>query len=315
MEKIKPLSLEGIKTISLKERNSKVSVNQFGRRYSRGATVSEFLEGLPQILGAQDLREIIGRIVKAKKEKKVIVLGMGAHVIKVGLSPFIIQLMEEGVISGIALNGAGAVHDVEVALEGKTSEEVGAELDEGTFGMAGETATFINNGVAEGVKNGFGLGQSLGEKILRDPLPNWHMSILAQGAKLQIPITVHVAIGTDIVHLHPSFNPSAWGEATHLDFRKFCALVATLEGGVYLNIGSAVILPEVFLKALTVVRNKGYQVDHFTTVNMDFIRHYRPLTNVVDRPTRRGGKGFNLVGHHEIMIPLLTAGILEKLHK
>jgi hypothetical protein len=315
MEKIKPLSLEGIKTVSLKERNSKVSLNQFGRRYTRGATVSEFLDGLPQILGAQDLRDVIERITHAKGEGKTILVGMGAHVIKVGLAPLIIQLMEEGVISGIALNGAGAIHDVEVALEGKTSEEVGAALDEGTFGMVEETATFINNGVAEGINNGWGLGEGLGEKILRDKLPNRQTSILAQGAKLQIPITVHVAIGTDIVHLHPSFNPSAWGEATHLDFRKFCALVSILEGGVYLNIGSAVILPEIFLKALTLVRNKGYGIDHVTTVNMDFIRHYRPLTNVVDRPTRKGGKGFNLVGHHEIMIPLLTAGILEKLRE
>jgi len=313
MEKIKPLLLEGIKTVSLKERNSKVSINQFARRYTRGATITEFLEGLPQILGAQDLKDIIERIIRAKEQGKTILMGMGAHVIKVGLAPLIIQLMEEGVISGIALNGAGAIHDVEVALEGKTSEEVETELAGGTFGMAEETATFINNGVAEGIKNGWGVGEGLGEKILRDKLPNRHTSLLAQGAKLQIPITVHVAIGTDIVHLHPSFNPSAWGEATHLDFRQFCTLVSTLEGGVYLNIGSAVILPEIFLKALTLVRNKGYTIDHFTTVNMDFIRHYRPLANVVDRPTRRGGKGFNLVGHHEIMIPLLVAGILEKI--
>ena len=313
MGKIKPLSLEGIKTVSLKNRNSKVSVNQFGRRYPRGATVSEFLEGLPRILGAQDLQDIIERIAHAKKEGKTILAGMGAHVIKVGLAPLIIQLMEEGIISAIALNGAGAIHDVEVALEGKTSEEVGPELDEGNFGMAEETATFINSGVAEGIRNGLGVGESLGEKILQDKLPNRQTSILAQGAKLQIPITVHVAIGTDIVHLHPSFNPSAWGEATYLDFRKFCSLVAILKEGVYLNIGSAVILPEIFLKALTLVRNKGYRIDHVTTVNMDFIRHYRPLINVVDRPTRKGGKGFSLVGHHEIMVPLLAAGILEKL--
>jgi hypothetical protein len=313
MEKIKPLSLEGIKTVSLKERKSKVSVNQFGRRYTRGTTVSDFLEGLPQILGAQDFRDIIETIAHAKEKGHTILVGMGAHVIKVGLAPLIIQLMEEGVISGIALNGAGAIHDVEVALEGKTSEEVGPELDEGNFGMAEETATFINNGVLEGTNNGWGLGESLGEKILREKLPNRQTSILAQGAKLRIPITVHVAIGTDIVHLHPSFNPSAWGEATHLDFRQFATLVANLEGGVYLNIGSAVILPEIFLKALTLVRNKGYDVVHITTINMDFIRHYRPLTNVVNRPTRKGGKGYSLVGHHEIMVPLLTAGILEKI--
>ncbi|MBW1679578.1 MAG: hypothetical protein JRJ08_05480 [Deltaproteobacteria bacterium] len=313
MEKLEPLSLKGIKTIPLKERKSRVNLKMFGRRYSRGESVAQFLDGLPQILGAQDLREIIDRIVRAKQGGKNIILGMGAHVIKVGLSPIIIQLMEERVISGIALNGAGAIHDAEVALEGKTSEEVETELDLGKFGMAEETATFINNGVAEGIELGRGIGASLGEKIIRDKLPHGRMSILAQGSKLDIPITIHVAIGTDIIHLHPSFKPSAWGEGTHLDFRRFSTLVSSLEGGVYLNVGSAVILPEVFLKALTLVRNKGFKVDHFTTVNMDFIRHYRPLTNVVTRPTRRGGKGYNLVGHHEIMVPLLAAGILERL--
>lgn len=313
MKKIEPLSLEGISTVSLKERKSKVSIAQFSRRYSRGESVAEFLNSLPQILAAQDLREVIDRIVTATKEGKTIIAGMGAHVIKVGLSPVIIQLMEEGVISGIALNGAGAIHDVELALEGKTSEEVETELDLGTFGMAEETATFINHGVTEGRERGLGLGQALGEKMLREELPYQKVSILAQGVKLEIPITVHVAIGTDIVHLHPTFNPAAWGEATHQDFRAFSTIVSTLEGGVYLNIGSAVILPEVFLKALTLVRNKGFIVDHFTAVNLDFIRHYRPLTNVVTRPTRKGGKGYNLVGHHEIMVPLLAAGIIEKL--
>lgn len=313
MEKLTPLSFDGIKTVSLKERESKVTINQFGRKYLTGSTVGEFLDGLPQILAAQYLREIIEQIVKAKREDRTVLLGMGAHVIKVGLSPLIIQLMEEGVVKGIALNGAGAIHDVEIALAGKTSEEVEVELDRGKFGMAEETAAFINQGVRECRRNSWGLGEGLGKKIVSDKLPYLPMSILAQGVKLQVPVTVHVAIGTDIVHLHPDFDPAAWGEATYLDFRYFCALVATLEGGVYLNIGSAVILPEVFVKALTVVRNQGYQVDHFTTVNMDFIRHYRPQVNVVDRPTRRGGKGFNLVGHHEIMLPILVAGVLEYL--
>jgi len=311
MKKIKPLSLQGIKTVSLKERKSKVTLDLFGKRYSRGESVAQFLDGLPKILGAQDLREVVGRIVQAKQEGKTILAGMGAHVVKVGLSPVIIQLMEERVLSGIALNGAGAIHDVEVALGGKTSEDVETELDFGNFGMAEETATFINNGVANGIESGLGIGSSLGKKIIQAKLPHRHLSILAQGSKLDIPITIHVAIGTDTVHLHPSFNPEAWGEAAHLDFRKFLALVSSLEEGVYLNIGSAVILPEVFLKALTLVRNKGFKVDHFTTVNMDFIRHYRPLANVVTRPTRKGGKGYNLVGHHEIMVPLLAAGIIE----
>jgi hypothetical protein len=313
MERIKPVSLEGIKTVSLKERKSKVTVDLFGKRYSPGGSVAQFLEGLPHILGAQDLREVIERIVAAHQEGNTIILGMGAHVIKVGLSPIVIQLMEEGVVSGIALNGAGAIHDVEVAMEGKTSEEVETELDSGKFGMAEETATFINESAAEGVTTERGIGSIVGEKILQEKLPHSSLSILAQGFKLGIPITIHVAFGTDIVHLHPSFRPAAWGEATHLDFRRFSTLVSSLEGGVFLNIGSAVILPEVFLKALTLVRNKGSNVSRFTTVNMDFIRHYRPLANVVTRPTRKGGKGFNLVGHHEIMVPLLAAGILEKL--
>jgi len=313
MTKAKPVSLKGIKTVSLKERASKVTVDLFGKRYSPGGSVAQFLEGLPHILGAQDLREVTERIVTAHQEGNTVILGMGAHVIKVGLSPIIIQLMEEGVVSALALNGAGAIHDVEVALAGKTSEEVEAELDFGKFGMVEETATFINESVAEGVASKRGIGSLVGERILQEKLPHSSLSLLAQGFRLNIPVTIHVAIGTDTIHLHPSFKPAAWGEATHLDFRRFSALVASLEGGVFLNVGSAVILPEIFLKALTLVRNKGFKVEHFTTVNMDFIRHYRPLANVVTRPTRKGGKGYNLVGHHEIMVPLLAAGILDKL--
>ncbi len=313
MPRIEPLSFDDVTTVSLKDRHSKVSLDLFGRRYVRGETVRAFLDSLPGILGAQDLRDVIERIVEAKRNKKLVLLGMGAHVIKVGLSPLLTQLMDEGIVDGIALNGAGAIHDVEIALEGKTSEDVEQELDQGSFGMSGDAATFINNAVVDGYRLGEGAGKSLGQKIVEKSLPNADVSILAAGARLNIPVMIHVAFGTDIVHLHPSFEAAAWGEATYYDFRQFCALVSTLEGGVYLNVGSAVILPEVFLKALTVVRNKGFMVDHFTTVNMDFIRHYRPLTNVVSRPVRRGGTGYNLVGHHEIMLPLLTAGILEKL--
>lgn len=313
MKKRTPFSLQGIRTVSLKARTSKVSTVLFGNRYAAGAKVSTFLEGLPRILAAQDLREVISRVVEAKRAGKTVILGMGAHVIKVGLSPLIIQLMEEGVVSGIALNGAGAIHDTEVAMEGKTSEEVEVELGCGKFGMAEETAAFINQGVAVGNAKGWGIGRALGARILRARLPYRRESILATAAGLKIPVTVHVAFGTDIVHMHPSFAPAAWGEATHLDFRIFASLVADLEGGVFLNIGSAVILPEVFLKALTLVRNKGARVQHFTTLNMDFIRHYRPMTNVVTRPVQQGGKGYNLVGHHEIMVPLLVAGVLEGL--
>lgn len=313
MTDIQPMSFDGITTVSLKERQSKVSLDQLGKRYQRGSSVQAFLDGLPHILGGQDLRDIIEAIAAARKGGRTVLLGMGAHVIKVGLSPLIIQLMEEKVISGLALNGAGAIHDVELSLEGKTSEDVEQELDRGSFGMSGDTATFINQGVAEGSRTGMGVGASLGAKLTREQVPHLSRSILGQAARLDIPVMVHVAFGTDIVHLHPSFDPAAWGTATYQDFRQFCSLVAMLEGGVFLNVGSAVIIPEVFLKALTVVRNKGYQVDHVTTVNMDFIRHYRPLTNVVNRPVRKGGKGYNLVGQHEIMVPLLVAGILEKL--
>lgn len=313
MKEREPFSLQGIRTVSLKERKSKVSTALFGTRYAAGAKVSAFLEGLPRILAAQDLREVIARIVEAKREGKTILVAMGAHVIKVGLSPLIIQLMEEGVVSGIALNGAGAIHDTEVAMEGKTSEDVEIGLACGKFGMAEETAAFINQGVAAGSAQGRGIGRALGTRILEDRLPHRRESILAMAARLNIPVTVHVAFGTDIVHMHPGFDPAAWGEATHLDFRIFASLVADLEGGVFLNIGSAVILPEVFLKAFTLVRNKDAKVEHFTTVNMDFIRHYRPMANVVTRPVLRGGKGYNLVGHHEIMVPLLIAGVLEGL--
>ena len=313
MTTIEPMSFDGITTVSLKERQSKVSLDLVGKRYQRGAAVAAFLDGLPRILGGQDVRDIVDAVVAARKNGRPVILGMGAHVIKVGLSPLIIQLMEENVINGVALNGAGAIHDVELSLEGRTSEDVEQELDRGSFGMSADTATFINHGVVEGVRSGNGVGASLGSKLLREKVPHLSYSILGRAAQLEVPVMVHVAFGTDIVHIHPSFDAAAWGTATYQDFRQFCSLVAMLEGGVFLNVGSAVIIPEVFLKALTVVRNKGHQVDHFTTVNMDFIRHYRPLTNVVSRPVRKGGKGYNLVGQHEIMVPLLCAGILERL--
>ncbi|HNR13244.1 MAG TPA: hypothetical protein PLG17_04635 [Thermodesulfobacteriota bacterium] len=313
MTTIEPMSFDGITTVSLKERQSKVSLDLVGKRYQRGAAVAAFLDGLPRILGGQDVRDIVDAVVAARKNGRPVILGMGAHVIKVGLSPLIIQLMEENVINGVALNGAGAIHDVELSLEGRTSEDVEQELDRGSFGMSADTATFINHGVVEGVRSGNGVGASLGLKLLREKVPHLSYSILGRAAQLEVPVMVHVAFGTDIVHIHPSFDAAAWGTATYQDFRQFCSLVAMLEGGVFLNVGSAVIIPEVFLKALTVVRNKGHQVDHFTTVNMDFIRHYRPLTNVVSRPVRKGGKGYNLVGQHEIMVPLLCAGILERL--
>ena len=309
----KPINIADIRTSSLFERKSKVSADDFARPWEKGGDFKHFLDKLPNILAGEDLKDVISSVVSSFLQKKTIVFGLGAHVIKVGLNPVIIDLMKRGVVSTIALNGAGIIHDLEVAMTGKTSEDVATSIENGTFGMASETCYFLNNAVQE-IKNGtHGLGQGVGRHILEKNLPFFEKSILATGARLGIPVTVHVAIGTDIIHMHPGFDAGNTGEASHRDFMIFASAIATLEGGVYLNIGSAVILPEVFLKAVALARNLGHQLNKFTTVNMDFNRHYRPLTNVVNRPTSKGGKGFNLVGHHEIMLPLIAAGIIEEL--
>jgi hypothetical protein len=238
-------------------------------------------------------------------------LGMGAHPIKVGLTPVIIDLMERGTLTSLSLNGAGIIHDFELAFVGQTSEDVDKEILSGAFGMAEETGSMINNAVREGNGKGLGIGESVGRLIQDGDFPYKNKSLLAAGSRLNIPVTVHVAIGTDIIHMHPSFDAKATGEAAGRDFQKFCSLVADLEDGVYINLGSAVLLPEIFLKAVTLSRNLGHTLKHFTTVNMDFIQHYRPNTNVVRRPTQVGGKGYALTGHHEIMLPLLAAAINE----
>jgi deoxyhypusine synthase len=238
---------------------------------------------------------------------------MGAHVIKVGLNPIVIDLMERDIITGVAMNGAGIVHDLELAMIGRTSEDVATALQNGSFGMAHETCAFLSEAIAAIHENATGLGEAVGRRILEKQLPLRDKSILATGARLGIPVTVHVAIGTDIIHVHPGFDPRKTGAATHCDFRLFASMVATLDKGVYMNVGSAVILPEIFLKATTLVRNLGYTLNEFTTVNLDFIKHYRPLTNVVARPTANGGQGINLVGHHEILLPLIAAGVIEQL--
>ena len=309
----KPIRLDGIRSYSLEARRSKVDAVDFGKAYSRSGSFKDFLGALPNILAARDLKEIVAEVITACKTHKVIAFGLGAHVIKVGLNPVIIDLMERGVISSIALNGAGVIHDSEIAMVGRTSEDVNTGLGEGSFGMAEETAVVINEAIAKGVKKGLGIGESVGKRLLELNLPYNDRSILASGARLNVPVTVHVAIGTDIIHMHPSCDGTAIGAGSHLDFRMFSSIISRLEKGLYLNIGSSVILPEVFLKALTLVRNLGYDVVDFTTVNMDFIRHYRPMTNVVNRPTSEGGKGYSIIGHHEIMVPLLAAAILEGL--
>jgi len=315
MTTFKPIDLDKLKTYSLKARTSKVNRLDFSRPWQAGGGFDEFIERLPRILGVRDFKAVVSAIVKAYQDRKTVAMAMGAHVIKVGLTPVVIDLMEQKVITAIAMNGAGIIHDTEIALIGETSEDVDKGLNEGEFGMAKETAAFLNNAIKKAEKDKTGLGKAIGQSIIQEHLPYQQDSILAAGVRLNIPVTVHVAIGTDIIHMHPGFDPYATGAATHRDFRMFASVVASLEGGVYLNVGSAVVLPEVFLKALTLVRNMGHQVYRFTAVNMDFIRHYRPTTNVVNRPTVRGGKGYNLTGHHEIMFPLLAAAVIEEINK
>ncbi|MGE4561110.1 MAG: hypothetical protein AB7E77_12985 [Desulfobulbus sp.] len=310
-----PLDFSGLHTYSLHGRHSKVSVADFAAPLKPGMTVRQLLAALPTQLAGGDFPDLVKRIGEAFANKRPIILGMGAHVIKVGLNPILIDLMRRGIITAVALNGAGIIHDSEIAMVGRTSEEVADVLGAGAFGAAKETGENLNQAIIEGARKGIGIGQAVGEMLLERQFPHNNQSLLAMAATLQVPVTVHVAMGTDIIHIHPSADGAAIGKAGHHDFRVFCNLVSGLEGGVYLNVGSAVLLPEVFLKALTVVRNLGHQVKRFTTANFDFIRHYRPATNVVHRPTLEGGKGFNFNGHHELMLPLLAAAILDEIDK
>jgi len=275
--------------------------------------MSLWLKSLPKTLAANDLRRVADHMVQAIRSGNPIVLAMGAHVIKVGLNPVIIDLMERGFIDGLALNGAGIIHDAELAMVGQTSEDVAAQIGEGKFGMAEETGRILNEAIIEGAEQGDGLGKAVGARLVKEDFPYKRYSLSARAFELGIPMTVHVAIGTDIIHFHPRVDGAAIGKTSHLDFRIFSSLISKIEGGVFINLGSAVIMPEVFLKALSLARNLGFDVKHFTTVDMDFIRHYRPMTNVVQRPTLEGGKGYSLVGHHEIMFPLLTAAVIERL--
>ena len=315
MDFIQPIDLEGLQTYSINERTSKVSTEDFGRPWKTGGTFSQFLERLPHILASQDLRAVITAGAAAWHQNKTVIMAMGAHVIKTGLNPVLIDLMEQGFIKAVALNGAGIIHDFEVALTGRTSEDVAASLGNGSFGTARETGEFLSAAIQAAQQDQVGLGYAVGRAINTAQLPQRSQSILAAGARLKIPVCVLMAMGTDILHIHPGFDPGAAGAASHRDFKIFAALVATLEQGMYFNIGSAVILPEVFLKAITLVRNLGHQVNCFTSVNLDFMRHYRPMTNVVQRPVAGKGKGYNLIGHHEIMLPLVAAGIMEEYYR
>jgi len=309
MKKIDPAH---IRTYSLKGRESKVRINDSCRPHKKGVSFRDFFASLPDILAARHLKDVAAAVVQARRDKRPVMLGMGAHAIKVGLNPVIIDLMEKGIVTSLAVNGAGIIHDFELAFVGRTSEDVDKEILSGAFGMAEETGSMLNQAIREASANE-GIGAAVGRMIQSGDFPYKDNSLLAAGHRLGVPVTVHVAIGTDIIHMHPSFDGRATGEAAQRDFLTFCSLVSELEGGVYINLGSAVLLPEIFLKAVTLARNLGQPLRHFTTVNMDFVQHYRPNTNVVRRPTQDGGKGFALTGHHEIMFPLLAAAIIEQL--
>ena len=303
--------LSDVKTYPLKSRKSKARAEEFGRPCTAEASIAAFVDALPDILAAADFKAIVRAIGDAKRRDGGIVWGLGAHVIKTGLGPVLIDLMERGFVSAIATNGAAVIHDFEIALVGATSEDVDEALGPGRFGMADETGRLLNGAIAEGVAAGLGIGQAV-TRFLDAKEPQFaRASVLAAAARLQIPVTVHVAIGTDIIHMHPAASGAALGEGSLRDFRYFVSNVARLERGVYLNCGSAVVLPEVFLKAVALARNRGIALAELTTVNLDFVQLYRPQTNVVRRPTAgTGGRGYSLVGHHEIMIPLLAAALI-----
>ena len=303
--------LSSVRTYPLASRKSKANAADFAEPYRPGSGVGALVDSLPRMLAAADFRAVVAAIREAQTAGRGIVWGLGAHVVKTGLAPVIIDLMERGFVSAIATNGAGVIHDFELALSGSTSEDVEEALGPGRFGMAEETGRLLNAAINDGVKQGLGLGQAVGRR-LREMAPSHEaLSIVAAAERLAIPVTVHVAIGTDINHMHPDASGAAIGEGSLRDFRYFVSNVAKLEGGVYLNCGSAVVLPEVFLKAVALARNRGASLQGLTTVNLDFTRLYRPQTNVVSRPVAGIGKGYSLVGHHEIMIPLLAAAIVE----
>lgn len=304
--------LSGVRRYPLASRASKVTRADFARAHQPGSGIGDWLSRLPNLLAARDFVTVIDAIADASKRPAPVIWGLGAHVIKAGLAPVLIDLMARGHVSALAMNGAGLIHDVEIALSGATSEDVDAALGPGAFGMAEETGTGINRAVVEGVSRGWGLGRAVAEWLAAQTPDHAEVSLLCAAVRHKVPVTAHVAVGTDIVHMHPDASGAAIGEGSLRDFRHFASFVARLGGGVYLNCGSAVVLPEVFLKAVAVARNHGHDLTGLTTVDLDFLPHYRPLTNVVRRPTAGIGRGFHLTGHHEILIPLLAAALVER---
>ncbi|HEV7859606.1 MAG TPA: hypothetical protein VGO91_13385 [Pyrinomonadaceae bacterium] len=309
---VRPLGLEHVNTYPLASRPSKVALEDFARPLEESATVREFLRGLPNILAVKSLRELATQMRRARDLQRPIIWGIGGHVIKTGLAPVIIALMRRGFVHAIAANGSVLVHDTEIALAGSTSEDVDASLGAGAFGAAEETGRLLNEAARDGARDGLGMGEAMGRALLASKPPHGDYSLLCAAYSMRLPFTAHVAIGADIAHFHPSADGAALGATTHTDFRLLAELVRRMDGGgVYLNIGSAVVLPEIFLKAVTLVRNLGHPLADLTTANFDFIQSYRPLTNVVRRPTADGaGRGYSITGHHELTIPLLAAELL-----
>ncbi|MCX5710357.1 MAG: deoxyhypusine synthase family protein [Candidatus Omnitrophica bacterium] len=308
------INIQKVKTYSIKSRLSKVKQQDFGQAPAKGKSFNSFLNSLPNILKAKEIRAVAYAAVKAKKTRKSVIFMAGAHVIKCGLNPVLIELLKKKVITCICLNGAGIIHDFELAFQGKTSEDVAENLKTGKFGMGRETAEFINEAVKDGVREGLGLGVSIGKKISESKLKYKNLSLLYNAYKYKVPVCVFVAIGTDIIHQHPSFDAGLTGEGSLRDFYLLTENIGALNnGGLVLNFGSAVVLPEVFLKALNLSRNLGSKVKDFTTANFDMIYHYRPSKHVCMRPVLSGGKGYYIIGHHEIMLPLLAQAIIEKL--
>jgi hypothetical protein len=310
---IEPLDLSGLRTIPIHERGGKVRLEHLAHPYIKGSGVAAWLDALPRVLAADGLRAVVGAIEAARAAAKPVIWGMGGHVVKCGLAPVLIDLMDRGFATAFAMNGSAAIHDFEIAIAGATSEDVEAVLPDGRFGTAEETGRDMNAAIAEGDRDELGMGEALG-RHLTGRAAHSNSSLLHAAYLHRRPVTVHVAIGTDTPHTHPAADPAAIGRATHRDFRLFCSLVSKLDsGGVYLNVGSAVVMPEVFLKALSAVRNLGCRVADFTTVNLDFLQHYRPRVNVVERPhTRSGGRGIAITGHHELMVPLIAAALIER---
>ncbi len=311
MSKYKEFKADKIRDYPLESRPSKVGVKHFAQPLSEDS-LSAFTASLPKLLGANDLRTLVEKIRKARETGRAIIWGFGGHVVKVGLAPVLLDLMERGFVTALATNGSGMIHDFEIALSGATSEEVGEQLGSGAFGMARETGEFLNQAISEGAQAGQGIGESVGDFLKQYDTKYPELSLLLKAHQKDIPLAVFIAIGTDIIHNHPKASGEAMGKGSQIDFRIFTQQVSLLnEGGVYLNLGSAVILPEVFLKAVSLVRNAGQPLKNFTTANLDFIQHYRPTKNVVERPVLEGGTGIALTGHHEIMIPLLAAMLIH----